>query len=364
MTLWISLGVGGALLVAWFLYISGDGGDHDRGARTRLGRAWRRIVLWAGDVRRIGCFPWVTWDVSEHLVEYEEAQSALPAIRPGDVGLHRERGYLSNLAIPGFMKHAWLHLNGPQRFGRPGARELCDTGSMEIVEAVSEGVLRRSALHPVRSDYTVILRPRNVTPASTRWALEKARRIVGCEYDVDFKFDIEEELEHFQSDAPPTAEELAGRRGEMEAFLDNLRAEWDGGFSCSEAVSFAWWHEQKKLGLHRRPMRGKQVIPPDAFFNRGFEIVWMSESVTPEMAAKCGLNEEGVQMICEHRDREKLAREAGAEAATAPETAVARRRRGRLWRRLRRRFGGRRRAAGQGDSAASNQQPTTNGQQG
>ena len=113
MTLWILIALGGLLLVLWLLYITGSGGDHDRGLRVRLGRAWRRIVLWGGKVRRIDAFPWVTWDVSEHLVEYEESLSALPPIRPGDVGLHRERGYLANLAIPGFTKHAWLHLDGP-----------------------------------------------------------------------------------------------------------------------------------------------------------------------------------------------------------------------------------------------------------
>jgi hypothetical protein len=326
----------GALALLWLLYITGSGGDHDRGLKTRLGRAWRRIVLWGGQVRKLGHFPWVTWDVSEHLVEYEEAQSALPEIRPGDVGLHRERGYLSNLAIPGFMKHAWLHMNGAQRFGVPGGRQLFDTGAMEIVEAVGAGVLRRAALYPIRSDYTVILRPKGVTPASVRWALEKSRRIVGCQYDTDFKFDIEEELTHFQSDAVPTEGDLAGRRAEMEAFLDNLRAEWDGGFSCSEAVSFAWWHEQKKLNLYRQPMRGKQVIPPDAFLNRGFEIVWMSESVTPELAAELKLPEEGVGMIREFRERKR--------AAAKPERSLAvaaPRRRGRFWRRIRRRFGGR-----------------------
>jgi len=342
MTLWFLIALG-ALLLLWFLYITGSGGDHDRGAKTRLGRAWRRIVLWGGDVRRIRHFPWVTWDVSEHLVEYEEAQSALPFIRPGDVGLHRERGFLSNLAIPGFMKHAWLHMNGPQRFGIPGGKQLCDTGAMEMIEAVSEGVLRRSALYPIRSDYTIILRPKDVSPASVRWALEKSRRIVGCQYDTDFKFDIEEELTHFKSDEVPSAEDLAGRRAEMEAFLDNLRAEWDGGFSCSEAVSFAWWHEQKRLNLYRQPMRGKQVIPPDAFLNRGFEIVWMSESVTPELAAKLGLAEEGVGMIREFRSRGKPG--LPGQASFAPPCGA--KPGGRFWRRIRRRFGGRGKIAGQ-----------------
>jgi hypothetical protein len=309
----------------WLLYLTGSGGDYDRLLRTRLHRAWRRIVFWAGDVRRIRHFPWVTWDVSEHLVEYREAVAALARLRAGDVGLHREKGYLSNLAIPGFMKHAWLHLNGPTRWTAPGGRELHDTAGLEVVEAVSEGVLRRSALYPIRSDYTIILRPRGVEPRSTRWALEKARRIVGCQYDVDFQFDIEAELERFGSAGEPP-EQRAARRHDLEVFHANLRAEWDGGFSCSEAVSFAWWHERERLGLRREPIRGKNVILPDRLLNRGFEIVWLSDSVTPEVARKLGCSEEGLAMIREFRER----------APRAPEAAPGGG--GRFWRRLQRRI--------------------------
>jgi hypothetical protein len=338
MTLWLYVTLG-ALALLWLVYITGSGGDHERSLKTRLGRAWRRIVLWGGQVRRLGHFPWVTWDVSEHLVEYEESLSALPHVRPGDVGLHRERGYLSNLAIPGFMKHAWLHLNGAEKFGAPGGggEQLFATAGMEVVEAVGAGVLRRSALYPVRSDYTIILRPKDVSPASTRWALEKSRRIVGCQYDTDFQFDIEAELDRFGSAGGPPADDRAARRADMEIFRDNLRAEWDGGFSCSEAVSFAWWHEREKLGLYRQMMRGKNVIPPDRFLNRGFEIVWMSGSVTPELAAKLGLAAEGVAMIGEFRACQRAAQAAGRTLAAE----AAPRRRGWLWRRIRRRFGGR-----------------------
>ncbi len=316
---------GGALAIAWALYITGNGGDFDRTLRNRLSRAWRRIVFWAGDVRRLSHFPWVTWDVSEHLVEYDEASSALPLIRPGDIGLHREKGYLSNLAIPGFMKHAWIHLDGPVCFRDPDGGERTDTTGMQIVEAVSEGVLRRSALFPIRSDYTVILRPRGVTPEEVHWALDKARRIIGCRYDADFEFDIEDELKLFAVQGEPP-DRQAARRQELENIRANLRAEWDGGFSCSETVSFAWWHERERLKLRREKIRGKNVILPDRFLNEGLEIVWMSDSVTPEAAEKFGLPEEGREMIRRYR------------AAHPPGSRPAPVRRGRFWRRLRRRF--------------------------
>jgi hypothetical protein len=326
-TLTVLLAVPALVLLAWLLYMLGNAGDYRTTPRTRFNRLYRRIVFWAGDVHRISHFPWVTWDVSEHLVEYEEALAALPHIQPGDVGLHREKGFLSNLAIPGFMKHAWLHLNGPERWTAPGGRERFDTDAMRIVEAVSEGVLKRSALYPIRSDYAIILRPRNVEPPSVRFALAKARRIVGCEYDVNFEFDIESELDHFESAGGPPADREARRR-DLEVFGANLRAEFDGGFSCSEAVSFAWWHEKDRLNIFREKMRGKDVILPDRFLNRGFEIVWMSGSVTPELALGLGLPAEGVEMIRAYR---------AAHPAT-PRGAEPKRR-GRFWRKLGRRFG-------------------------
>jgi len=294
----------GVAMIAWFLYITRSGGDHDRKVRTRLGRAWRRLVFWAGDIRRISHFPWITWDAHEHLVEYDEAAAALPHVRPGDIGLHRDRGYLSNLAIPGFMKHAWIHVDGPVSCTDSEGHARFDTTGLQIVEAVSEGVVERSALFPIRSDYTIILRPREAGEREVARAVEKARCIVGCEYDADFKFDIEEELEHFGAPGA-TREEAAEDLQEIDVFSTNLAAEWDGGFSCTETVSFAWWHCRRALRLFRKPARGKMVILADDMINNGFEIVWMSESVTPEVAAKLGLGEEGVEMIRAWRRRQE-----------------------------------------------------------
>ncbi len=294
----------GVALLAWALYITRSGGDHDKKVRTRLGRAWRRLVFWAGDIRHIGHFPWITWDVHEHFVDYDEAAAALPEVRPGDVGLHRDRGYLSNLAIPGFMKHAWIHVDGPMNCTDSEGGARFDTTGLQIVEAVSEGVVRRSALFPIRSDYTIILRPRDAGQLEIEHAVSKAKRIVGCEYDADFKFDIEEELEHFGAPGA-TREEADDDLREIDVFSTNLGAEWDGGFSCTETVSFAWWHCRRALRLFRKPARGKMVILADDMINSGFEIVWISESVTPEVAEKLGLGEEGIEMIRAWRQKQK-----------------------------------------------------------
>jgi hypothetical protein len=72
---------------------------------------------------------------------------------------------------------------------------------------------------------------------------------------------------------------------------------YDCGFSCTEAVSYAWWHEREKLRIYREKSRGKQVVLADSFLNGGWEIVWMSDSVTEEAAEKFGMHEEGLDMI-------------------------------------------------------------------
>ena len=153
MTWWVILGVISVAFLAWFLYILRSGRDFEHTLRTRLYRAWRRIIFFAGDIRLIpnvlakvpligripliNRIPGITWDIHQHQIEYDEAMSALPHIRQGDVGLHRDTGYLSNLAIPGFMKHAWIHTNGPAEGRTEDGRLVSDTTDMQVVEAVN-----------------------------------------------------------------------------------------------------------------------------------------------------------------------------------------------------------------------------------
>jgi hypothetical protein len=242
---------------------------------------YRKAVFFAGDIRRIHHFPWVTWDVHQHEVRMEEILEALPLIKYGDIGVHRDAGYLSNIAIPGFMKHAWIHTDD-------------GTKKPMIVEAISEGVVHRSAVYPMYSDYTIILRPKGVDYKARRGACKKAKSIVGTRYDHDFKFDVEAELKHYKGDDTEQAtQELGSALKYMQKF--------DHGFSCTEAVSYAWWHRREQLRIYREKSRGKEVILADSFINGGLDIVWASKSVTVDVAVKMGLHEEGVEMIRKFR---------------------------------------------------------------
>lgn len=242
-----------------------------------LDALWKKAVFMAGDVRVVNSFPWITWSLMKHKVKFGEILEALSEIKFGDIGLHRDTGYLSNIAIPGYMKHGWVHVKS-------------GIENPQIIEAVSEGVLIRSALYPMYSDYTIILEPRDVTDLERKGACKKAREIVGENYDVNFSFDIEKELHYYSG-----ADKQAGK--ESLQFGESQLKKYDPAFSCTEVCSYAWWHKREHLRLYRQERRGKNVIIADDFMNRSFKIRWMSQSVTVDSAKKYGLHEEGLSLI-------------------------------------------------------------------
>lgn len=285
--LWIAIAV--AIIGVIFLFLPAR--DFEATWSTVFHRAWRRVVLWCGKVRLLNAFPWVTWERSDHEISIEEGMEAMRLLRAGDIGIHRDKGFLSNVAIPGFMKHAWIHVTGAKVF-EPGIGDDYNIARCEIVEAMGEGVLRRSALYPIRSDYVIIVRPKNLTPDEQLHALTKANKIVGCRYDTDFNFDIEAEVNHF--DRGMVTEE---DKRELKRIVTNLRAEWDGGFTCTEVPAFSYWHVREKLGIKRHKARGKEVILADDYISPNFEIVWVSKSVTPDIARKLGLSEDKIALL-------------------------------------------------------------------
>jgi len=241
---------------------------------------WKKLVFFGGDIRRLHSCPWVTWSKHEHQVNYDEVLEVLPLIKYGDVGIHRDWGYFSNIAIPGFMKHGWIHIND-------------GIESPKIVEAISEGVLGRNPIYPLFSDYVIILSPKEVSDEERRGACKKAKNVIGEQYDVNFKFDIEEELKFYTGIHKEDAKkDLGESQRHMKKF--------DHAFSCTELVSYSWWHKREDLRLYRKERRGKSVIIADDFLNSGWSIKWASKSVTLDMAKKYGLHEEGLSMIEEY----------------------------------------------------------------
>jgi hypothetical protein len=239
------------------------------------------LFFWLGDIRRVGSFPWVTWALNHHEMELRDVREASAVCRPGDIGLHKDNGFLSNLAIPGAFKHAWICVDD----------HMC-------VEAVSEGVLKRDDMTPLVSDFAVILRPKGVTEKEIQEAVVRANSIVGHPYDANFDFDFKE-----------TDEALFGTRAINDAMnnrslIRNLTSgKFHAAFSCTEVASFCWYRAKEKLGIYKTQHSGREAIIADDFLRMNFDVVYASPSITEEWAIKYGLHEEGRCKISDYRKK-------------------------------------------------------------
>lgn len=260
---------------------------------TWISRLKKKVVFWAGDTHLLHKFPWLSWSIHRYNVDLGEISECMSEIRHGDIGLHRDWGYMSNLFIPGFMKHGWIHVEDNEK------------QNPMIVEAISEGVVCRSSYYPMYSDYTIILSPKNVTEAERRGACKKAKSIVGVEYDYDFKFNIEHELDHYSGENKVEAKE------DLKIANKALTTGYDTKFSCTEVCAYSWWHMREQLGIKRKPYkpligRTMPIITADDFIHESWEIKWMSSSITADSAKKLKLHDEGIEMIANFRAKHPI----------------------------------------------------------
>jgi hypothetical protein len=240
----------------------------------------RAIVFGVGDLRRTHGFPWFTTEDYE-TKGIDRALTASDAADFGDIGLSRFEGHLSNLFIPGFMKHAFIFTEDKFYKDYPS-----------IVEATKKGVQKKLAAVPLMADYCVILSPKNVTEEDRKGACVKAESLIGEDYDSSFSFDIEKEMQFYDNrfgDAAHATTEL--KQGEQHF------QQYDPAFSCTEVVAYSWWHKRAQLNLFRKEHMGKAAIVADDFFNNDWSIKYLHPSVTVEAAMKHGLHEQGVWMI-------------------------------------------------------------------
>jgi hypothetical protein len=220
-------------------------------------KAW--IVFKCGHIRRLDFFPFFTvYGYDVHEISIEKAKESALVAQPGDVGLHLDKGFLSNLAIPGAFKHAWVFVEDGK-----------------IVEAISEGVVKRDALYPLLSDHVVILRPIGVSAEETKQAVDRANALVGCEYDANFNFDLEED----------------------DKYADNLKGAFHAAFSCTETVACAWYKCRKKLHIFRSVHAGREAVVADDYLSMNFAIVWASDNVTMDWLKSKGILEEGREKL-------------------------------------------------------------------
>jgi hypothetical protein len=248
-------------------------------------RVARSLAFLAGDIRAENTFPWFSTSPRKHLVDVAEAFEAADAALYGDVGLHRDRQYLTNLTIPGALKHAWIHTN-----------DMNDPASEfggRALEATSEGVNYVHAAAPFITDYGMLLRPRGVTDAQRKGACIRAAEINGADYDTNFSFDIESELKYYETQQHQHLMDAARELNLEQKALQR----WNNAFSCSEAVAYCWWHARETLGIFRNSWMGREVILPVDFVGFDFDIVWCSRSLTTDVAHKLKFNEQAMTKI-------------------------------------------------------------------
>lgn len=242
-------------------------------------RIFRFLVFWVGDTRKIAHFPWITWDVHEHKMDLNEVMlDALPLLEPGDIILHRDDGYLSNLFIGGAMIHAGVYVGGQQ-----------------VVEAISEGVLKRHAGHILFSDRACILRPRlapELKEKAVAEAIEWANKIVGFPYDILFDFNGKKEREMIEQHGKEAA-----RKGVR--------------FCCTEVPYFCYRSYMAELGIKRRRnvsaathilsflgmSPGRAVISADMYFTANFDLIWCSRHFTPAWCKKRRMPESARKVV-------------------------------------------------------------------
>ena len=258
-------------------------------------RILRWLVFWVGDTRKIAHFPWVTWDVHEHKIDLNEVMlDALPLLLPGDIILHRDDGFLSNLFIGGAMIHAGIYIGGQQ-----------------VVEAVSEGVLKRHAGHILYSDRACILRPRFPSEAerekAVSEAIEWAEKIVGFPYDILFQFNGQKERELVLRHGPDAAKK--GVR-----------------FCCTEVPYFCYYPYRQALGIKRTRnvsvltrllslvglSPGRAVIAADMYMTAELDLIWCSRELTVAWSKKRRVSAEQEQRIAQYWAARALPREIGA----------------------------------------------------
>jgi hypothetical protein len=265
-----------------------------------LFRVLQWIIFWVGDTRKISHFPWVTWDVHEHKIDLNEVMlEAYPLLKPGDIVLHRDDGFLSNLFIGGAMIHAGIYLGGQQ-----------------LVESISEGVVKRHVAHILYSDRACILRPRlpeDKREAAVKEAIEVAEKIVGFPYDILFDFN------------GPRERYLVDKFGK-DAIKKGVR------FCCTEVPYFCYGSYTKELRIVRKRnvsvltrllsllglSPGKAIIAADMYFTANFDVIWCSRHFDVEWCKKRRVGEKMLRAVEDFWERRSAAH-APAEGVNPPE---------------------------------------------
>jgi hypothetical protein len=244
------------------------------------------MVFWVGDTRWISSFPYFSWDREEPYVDLNEVDYAKTFLQKGDIILHREKKCWSNAAITGTMIHAGIYV-----------------GDMQVVEAISEGVVKRNAGHILHSDYAIILRPDFDNPVTQQTAINEAvdwaNRIIDFPYDYLFQFNSDKDQKRLKERGIIASISLSYKIFRITRALFNIKSDKDAiKFCCTEIPHFCYYQFLDQLNIHRRKNVtlltrllsffrinvGTMVVDADMYVKGNFKIIWCSKKFTPEWA--------------------------------------------------------------------------------
>lgn len=223
-------------------------------------KIFRTLVFAIGDLKWTGRWPMpFGWQPAEPKINLNEIiLEVLPLLQPGDVILHRDEGFFSNLFIGGVMIHAGLYV-----------------GEGQLVEAISDGVVKRHAAHILHSDLACVLRPK-VSKADKAKAIAWSSKIIGFPYDYLFDFN--------------------GQWGRDMIEQHGIGAREKGvRFACTEVPYFCYIEKAPEMKVFRRKNvnmvtrllsiigmnPGDVVVDADMYFKSDMELVWCSSTMNP-----------------------------------------------------------------------------------
>ncbi len=216
-----------------------------------------------GDIK-IFKFPlFILYDPGSYKVKGYEVRKVIDSVKPGDIMVRGYSNYLDGYFIPGFFSHTGLYLGETKKTDlvMPEIVEkVFYEGKQAVIHSMAEGVFMEDLINFCKCDYLVILRrnqqiePKVNFNEDFKKVYQKAMKNLGKGYD--FKFDF--------SDI--------------------------GNLSCTELVFIC--NEDYlplynvKLKIRRMLFAKREILIPDDFITKEFEIVFVSQSVSPDTIKK------------------------------------------------------------------------------
>ncbi len=216
-----------------------------------------------GDIK-IFKFPFfILYDPGSYKVKGYEVRKVIDSVKAGDIMVRGYSNYLDGYFIPGFFSHAGLYL-GETKKTDAVMPEIVEKdfyeGKQVVIHSMAEGVFMEDLINFCKCDYLVILRRNQQTEPGVDFGEDfknvyrKAMKNLGKGYD--FKFD----------------------------FSDY------GNLSCTELVyvcneDFLPLYNVK-LKKRRVLLASREILIPDDFITKEFEIVFVSQSVSPDIIQK------------------------------------------------------------------------------